>query len=57
MKSNGNLRGDSWKSDNVIGSNQERGKKTDTINEPKKIKSDNFIRGNRGKSNIAILEK
>ena len=33
--------------------------RTDTINKAKKIKSDNFTRGNREKNNIAIaiLEK
>ena len=39
--------------ENVIGT------KTDPLNEAKKIKSDNFTRGNKEKSNraIAILEK
>ena len=44
---------DIWKSD------QENNLRTDTINEANKIKSNNFTRDNREKSNIAIaiLEK
>ena len=40
-------------------SNQEKKQRTNTKNEVKKIRRDNFIRGNREKSNIAItiLEK
>ena len=39
--------------------NQEKKKRSDTINEAKKIKSNYFTSGNREKSNIAIalLEK
>ena len=44
----------SWKSDNFRGSNQERKLRTNTINEAKKIESNNFTRGNRERSNIAI---
>ena len=44
---------DSWKSDNFEESNQEA-KKIDTFNKAKKIKSDNFTRRNREKSNISI---
>ena len=46
-------------SNNFRESNQEKKQRTDTINEAKKIKSDNFTRGNREKFNIAIaiLEK
>ena len=48
---------DSWKSNNF----RERAhkKKTDTKKDAKRIKNDNFTRGNREKSNItiAILEK
>ena len=45
---------DSWKSDNYkMGNN--RKKQRNYYNEGKTIKSDNFIRSNREKSNIAIL--
>ena len=44
----------SWKSDNLRERDQENKQRTDTINEVKKIKSFNFTRGNREKSNIAI---
>ena len=41
--------------DNFRGSNHKKKQRTtDTINEAKKIKSDNLARGNREKSNIDI---
>ena len=43
---------DSLQSDNFRESNQEKKQRTDTINEAKKIKSDNFTRGNRETPNI-----
>ena len=38
---------DSWKTNHFRESNQEKNKRTDTINEAKKIKSNNFTRINR----------
>ena len=54
-----NINGASKMSNYFRKSNQEKKQTTDTINEEKKIKSDNFTRSNRGKYNIAIaiLEK
>ena len=45
---------DSWKSNNFRESNHKKKQRTDTINEAKKIKSDNLAMGNREKFNIAI---
>ena len=44
----------SWKSDNFRERKQGKKQRTDSTNEAKKRKSDNFTRGNREKSNIAI---
>ena len=41
-----------WRSDNFRDSNQEKKQRTDTVNEAKK--SNDFTRGNREMSNIAI---
>ena len=45
----------SWKRENFRESNEEKKERTDTINEAKKIKSDNFTRSHREKYNIAII--
>ena len=64
-KSNGNLFAiafksdnyryrDSWKSDNFREEAIKKKQRNDTKKDAKRIKSDNFTRGNREKSNIAI---
>ena len=45
---------DSWKSDNFRKKAIKEKQRTDTKKDAKRIKSDNFTRGNREKSNIAL---
>ena len=56
FKSDNNYRyRDSLKSDNLERKQSKNKQRTDTIKDAKRIKSDNFTRGNREKSNIAIV--